>query len=368
MARWRYWTQHALTGEMLHPALPMSDVEFGRELNGPGSFSGTLAPRFVRANADLLQPGIALIYVEADGFLRWGGLIWSAAPERGKYSVEAAGWSSYLAHRHDSHGNLNGRAPYTFGDPCKIIRDVWAYAQSLPDGNLGVVVDATTSSAKVGTPAEPWASFWYETPNLGDQVDDLVSEEGAPQYTNHTEYQTNGTVRRRILLGYPRLGARRTDISFRSGINIVNAPPVTYNGDDYANTVLGTGSGEGTARRFAVNSVRDGRLRLESVLALPTVNGTDILGRRVAAERKRRQIIGDVTSIQVRDHPAAPVGSWQIGDDIPVQVSNEWVSWSGWSRITAESIRPGAGQGGEDQITLTLKRADSFHYGGPEVA
>lgn len=367
-ARWRYWTQHALTGEMLHPALPCSEVEFGRELNGPGSFTATLAPRFVKANVDTLIPRLALLYVEADGYLRWGGLVWSVEAENDQYRVEAAGWSSYLTKRHDSHGNLNGRGPYAYGDPCQIIRDIWAYAQEQPDGNLGVVVDPTTSSAKAGTPAEPWASHWYETPVLGDLVDDLVSEDGSPQYTNHTEYQANSSVKRRILLGYPRLGARRTDISFRSGVNIVSAPPVAYSGDDYANTIIATGSGEGTATRFAVNTVRDGGLRLEGVLALPTVNGNDALGRRAAAERKRRQIIGDVESIQVRHHPAAPIGSWQIGDDVQVQVNNQWVSWSGWSRITAESIRPGAGDGGEDQITLTLQRADSFHYGAPEVA
>ncbi|MER8003017.1 hypothetical protein [Streptomyces sp. NPDC095613] len=363
MGRWRYWTQHALTGELLHPALPLSDVEFSRELNGPGSMTGTLAPRWASANINVLDPGRTLLYVEADGYLRWGGLIWVAQPEDTQYRIEAAGWSSYLTKRHDHHGNLNGRGPYTYGDPCQIIRDIWAYAQEQPDGNLGVTVDATTSSAKAGTPEEPWRSYWYETPVLGDLADDLVSEDGAPQYTNTCAYQSNGTVRRRIVLGYPRLGARRTDITFRSGVNIVTAPPVTYSADDYANVVIATGSGEGTATRFAVDPVRDGRLRLESVLALPTVNGNDTLGRRAAAERKRRQIMGDVQQITVRDHPNAPLGSWQIGDDVHVAVHNDWISWTGWARITADSYKPGDA---DDQATLTLARADSFHYGPPE--
>jgi len=364
MARWRYWTQHALTGQQLHPALPFTGVEFSRELNGPGAFSGTLTPRFVRANPDVLEPGRALLYVEADGFIRWGGLIWQVEPEGAQYQVEAAGWSSYLTRRHDHHGELNGRGPYVYADPCQVIRDVWDYAQEQPDGDLGVTVDATFSQAKVGTPAEPLHSYWYETPSLGDLVDDLVSEDDSPDYACHTEYQTNGTVARRILLGYPRLGARRTDISFRSGVNIVGAPPVTYSADEYANTVLATGSGEGTARRFAVDSVRDGRLRLESVLALPAVNGNDVLGRRARAERKRRQILGQVESIQVRHHPAAPLGSWQVGDDVLVQVNNDWTSWSGWCRITADTIRPDTGEDGDDEIVLTLARADSFYYGG----
>lgn len=363
MGRWRYFTQHALTGAILHPALPLSQVEFANELNGPGSFSATLAPRWLKANVDALMPALALIYAEADGYLRWGGLVWSVEPEGSEFRIEAAGWSSYLNRRMDEHGNLNGRGPYTFQDPCNIIRDIWSYAQEQPDGNLGVIVDATHSTVTAGTPAEPWASFWYETPNLGDQVDDLVSEDGSPQYTNTCSFQANGTIQRRLQLGFPRLGTRRTDISFSTGVNIVASIPVTYAGDDFANVIVATGDGEGSARRFAVSPARDGHLRIESPLALPTINGTDVLGRRATAERRYRQIMGDVQTITIRDHPAAPLGSWQIGDDVRVTVHNEWVSWSGWSRITADSFKPGDSP---DQATLTLRRADSFHYGSPK--
>ncbi|MFE1949932.1 hypothetical protein ACFW9D_05620 [Streptomyces sp. NPDC059524] len=364
MARWRYFTQHALTGEILHPSLPLADVQFGNELNGPGEFQGTLAPRWAKANTAALEPGIALIYAEADGILRWGGLIWDTTPQDGEFPVEAAGWSSYLTKRHDVDGELGGRGPYVYTDPCTVIRHLWAYAQEKADGDLGVVVDATNSNAKVGTPAEPFHSYWYETPNLGDMLDDLVSEDGAPQYVNTCSKQANGTIERRLRLGYPRLGARRTDISFTSGVNLVDSPPVKRAIDDYANTVIGTGSGEGRSTRYAVDAVRDGRLRLEHVLALPTVNGTDTLGRRVGAERKRRQIMGEVEQITIRDHPAAPLGSWQIGDDVRVTVNNQWTSWSGWCRITADSFKPGDAP---DRATLTLRRADSFHYGSPEV-
>ncbi len=365
MARWRYFTQHALTGEVLHPALPLSDVDFGGEMNGPGAFSGTLSPRFVQANVDALLPGRALVFAEADGFLRWGGLVWDITAEDGEYRMEAASWSSYLTARHDTHGQLAGRGPYVYTDPCTIIRDVWAYAQEQPDGNLGVIVDSTASTMKVGTPEEPWNSFWYETPNLGDHLDDLVSEEGAPQYTNTCRYLANGSVEKRLKLGYPRLGTRRTDISFKTGVNIIDAPPVQYAGDQFANVIIATGSGEGTATRRAEAPARDGGLRMEHHLALPSVNGVDVLGKRAASELKRRRVLGQVESITVRDHPNAPLGSWQIGDDVHVTVANQWVVWSGWARVIADSYRPSESP---DQAVLTLKRADSYHYGSPEAA
>jgi len=360
MGRWRYVAQHALTGDILHPALPLSDVQFGNELNGPGSFSATLTPKWVAANASLITPGTSLIYAEADGFLRWGGLVWDVEAEDAEYRLEAASWSSYLTKRHDEHGQLGGRGPYVFQDPCVIIRDIWDYAQEQPDGDLDVVVDSTTSTAKAGTPAEPWNSFWYETPNLGDHLDDLVSEDGAPQYTNTCSFQANGSIERRLRLGFPRLGARRTDISFTTGINIVDAVPVRYSGDDFANVVIATGSGEGTATRYAVDPARDGRLRMETVLALPNVNGNDVLGRRARARRRQLQAMGQVTQITVRDHPSAPLASWQIGDDIRIAVHNQWVSYTGWARILADSYQPGEHP---DRAVLTLQRADAFHYG-----
>ncbi|MFF7613513.1 hypothetical protein [Streptomyces lavendulae] len=362
----RYFAQHALTGEILDPDLPLADVEYGPELNGPGAFTATLAPRFARSRPQALDEGNVLLYVERDGHLRWGGLLWQAIPEGRTLSLEAAGWSSYLQCRHDIHGELGGRGPYVHADPCQVIRDIWAYAQSLPDGNLGVTVDDTTSKAKVGTPAEPLRFSWWEEPVLGDAVDDFVDGDDTPDYTCDTSWGPDGTIRRRIRLGYPRLGTRRTDVSFSTGVNILDAPPVPRSADDFAQTIIATGAGEGRSKRRAINSVRDGRLRLESILALPDVKGTDILARRAAAERVRRQARGTIEEIRIApDHPAAPLGSFQVGDDIYTRVSNDWTDFSGWMRVTGWSARPGGADG--ETLTVRLARADSFHYGAAEA-
>ncbi|MFF4409793.1 hypothetical protein [Streptomyces sp. NPDC001404] len=358
----RFFTQHALTGEILAHDLPLYDVEYGPELNGPGSFKGKLSPRFARSFPEAVDPGNTLLYVERDGHLRWGGILWQASPQGHVLSLEAAGWSSYLQHRHDVHGELNARGPYTNADPCKVIRDIWEYAQSLPDSDLGITVDPTTSTAKVGTPAQPLHFSWWETPVLGDAIDDLVKADDSPDYTCDTAWTPDGHITRRIRLAYPRLGARRTDVSFSTGINILDAPPVDRSADQYANTVIATGAGEGRSQRRHIDSVRDGRLRMEAVLALPGVKGTDILAKRAAADRTRRQVLGNVDKVQIRaDHPAAPLGAFQVGDDVPVSIHNDWIDYTGWSRITGWTVHPG-GDGGE-AVTVDLARADTYHYG-----
>lgn len=361
---YRVLTRHALTGDWLTKALPVTDLEYGPELSGPGSLTGTLSPHLIHSNSTLTDPGTTEIYVEEDGELRWGGLVWDARPQGDTYAIEAASWPSYLMHRYDIDGNLGGRGPYTYADPCQVIRDCWTYAQAAPDGSLGVTVDATTSTATIGTPAEPYTFDWWDMPCLGEKIDDIVSGQAMPDYTAVTTWNADKTTPvKRIALGWPRLGRRRTDLSFATGVNIITDPEVPQAGDDYAQVVIANGQGDGSAKRRAISAVRNGRLRLESVLDLPDIAATDILAARAAQEAAFRQVLGTVDEITVIDTKSAPIGSWQIGDDVPVRVNNAWVAWRGWCRITGYTIKPTA-QGGR-QAVLSLKPSASYYYGTP---
>jgi hypothetical protein len=361
----RVLTQNLLTGAWLATALPVIDLEYGDELNGPGSLAGKLSPRLVASDPLIVDPGNTAIYVESAGQLQWGGLIWDVRAHGNDYAIEAASWSSYLQKRFDVDGEHGSRGPYVNTDRCTVIRNIWAYAQSVADGDLGVTVDTTTSTSLIGTPADVYHSNWWETPCLGDQVDDLVSGDATPDYTCATAWNTGKTdVVKRIRLGWPRLGARRTDIEFSSGVNIIEEPEDALSADEYAQVVIAAGKGEGRARLRQISAVRNGRLRLEHALDLPDINGTDILKTRADRERTWRQttVRGSVDQVTLRDSRAAPFGSYQIGDDVYTRVHNPWTSYTGWSRITGWSRKPQA-QGGP-QTVVSLKPADSFQYGG----
>lgn len=358
---YRYFTTDALTGALVSTSLPFGGVSYGPDLNGPGAFQGALTPRLIAQDPGLLDPGNRCLFVQRDDQLMWGGLVWSATPQGAMYSVEAAGWSSYGQHRHDIHGNLNGRGPYVNADPCKVMRDIWAYMQEQPDGNLKVTLDSTTSTAKVGTPASPLAFNWWDIPVLGEQFDDLASGDIHPDYTDATSWGSDGMPTRRIRIGYPRLGRRRTDVAFTTGINIVTAPPIDYSADDYAQVVIATGTGSGRSMARAIDAVRNGRLRLEAALQLPDIASSTTLASRARAERTWRQQMGSITTLTVRDHPAAPIGSWDVGDDVQVTVHDQWTDFSGWMRITGWQVRPD--DSGEEQVDLTLAPAGSFNYG-----
>jgi hypothetical protein len=360
---YRVLTQHALTGEWLSTALPITELEYGPEVSGPGSLTGTLTPKLLASNPTLADPGTTLIYVEAAGQLQWGGIVWDVRVRGQDYSIEAASWSSYLMHRYDLDGEHGGRGPYTYADRCQVIRNIWDYAQGIPDGNLGVTVDSTTSTSTIGTPDDVHHSYWYDTTSLGDQVDELVADNATPEYTCVTSWNTDKTdVVKRIQLGWPRLGRRRTDIEFASGVNIIEDPEQARAGDDYAQVVIGTGAGDGSAKLRQISAVRNGRLRLEAAVDFPEINGNDVLAQRVEWERARRQALGSVDQIEIRDTPAAPIGSWQVGDDVYTRIHNPWQSYTGWCRITGWTIKPTA-QGGPRAV-INLKPAALFQYGG----
>ncbi|MGF1427274.1 hypothetical protein [Kitasatospora sp. LaBMicrA B282] len=179
---YRYFTTHAFTGEQPSTDLPLADVEFGPELNGPGRFTGTLSPRLPGLDMRQLDAGTVPLCAERADQLLWGGLLWHAEPDGDRYPIEAAGFSSYLGKRYDLHGNLAGRGPYPGTDPCRVIADVWAYCQSQPDGDLGVLLDQPPggSPGRLGTTEQPYAIKEWETPTLANVVREAAGTDGGP--------------------------------------------------------------------------------------------------------------------------------------------------------------------------------------------
>ncbi|MGW2961771.1 hypothetical protein ACWDGI_25385 [Streptomyces sp. NPDC001220] len=353
MPDYRYIAANALTGEILDWNLPLTGVECGPELNGPGSLNATLEPGPAHAAAELLAPGNTLLYVERNGKLAWGGIVWRAEPQGPTYPIEAAGFGSYPHRRYDLHGNLDGRGPYIDADPCQIIRDVWEYAQAQPDGNLDVVVDDTKSETTTGTSKSPYSLPKTDARNLGEVIDAMADLDDGPEWTETVTW-TGRPAEHRIRLGAPRLGRRREDITFTSGINIANTPQAVRDADSYAQTVVVLGSGSGSKRLHVVDTVRNGRLRLEHLLETSEKDATK-LEQRAHKERLARQALTDLTELDVRDHPAAPFGSWAIGDDVLVRLHEQHLEYEGWHRITGWTLRPRDGEEAE-RITLTLER------------
>ncbi|NUK18289.1 hypothetical protein [Streptomyces lunaelactis] len=353
MPDYRYIVARAATGEVLHWNLPLTEVEFGPEMSGPGSLSATLSPTFARPLNDMLDAGNAVILAERNSKLLWGGVIWRAEPQGPKLPIEASGFTSYLHRRFDLHGNLGGRGPYIEADPCAVIRDVWAYAQDQPDGDLEVVVDDTKSEAKTGTAKDPYDIPRWDVRNLGEIVDELADIDDGLEWSEAVAWRGR-RPERRIILGAPRLGRRREDLTFTTGANVTGEPQVIRDADEYAQWVIGLGAGDGKKRKIAVDGVRNQRLRLEHKLETSEKDETK-LKQRTRRERVARQILPTITELEIIDHPAAPIGSLRIGDDVRIRLHEPHTEYDGWNRIIGWTVRPGQGETPE-RVTLKLER------------
>lgn len=372
MSNWRYIAQRATTGEFLDLELPLHRDELSWELSGAGALRGTVAPDTGVLRAPdgrlILEEWGTLLYAEANGQIRWGGILASSKFQGGQWQIEAAGFTTY------PHGQPYGGTYSKIGvDPADAVAHIWSHLQSYPDGNLGLKVTGDKTPVRLGTPPRdvnfqgngqdvsfqtgPYELNWYDAVDCGAEIDALAKEAGFDYVERH--YWSGDKIAHELRLGYPRLGRRREDLAFIQGDNIAAVVTPELDGDLFANEVLGIGSGEGAGALRRSTAVRDGRLRRASVYTAKDVSSSSRLDAAIAAELRRRQDTLTIKSVSVRDHPNAPIGSWDVGDDVLIQATLPWLGEVAvWSRITGWALNS------EATATLTLARSDSFTYGG----
>lgn len=263
----------------------------------------------------------------------------------------------------------------------------------------------TAKSAYIDAPlfkvsAAPYELFWWESPDIGAKIDELTTSTPFDWVEKHfyvpldrivdaetidpdlaTWLRANGwtadptdnaenlyrpanrpdadEVAHIIRAYYPRTGTRREDLAFIQGDNVTTTVAPTLDGDEYANAVTGLGAGEGVSALRREVSVQDGRLYRGTLYTDKAVTDGYTLASKVQTELIRRQNLLTITSITVRDHPNAPIGSWALGDDILVQANVPWLGDVAlWCRITGWTLTS------DSTATLTLARSDSYRYGG----
>jgi hypothetical protein len=358
---WRYIAQRAVTGEFLDMELPLHRDELKWDLSGAGSLRGTVTPDIGAMRADdgrlLLEEWGTLIYAEADGEIRWGGIVISSNFDGAAWKIEAAGFATY------PHGiPYTGKYSRVGIDPAAVVADIWDHVQSYSAGNLGVTVSGATS-ARIGTATKdngqdgPYELNWWDAPDCGGEIDSLAKETPFDYMERHA--WDGDDITHEIIIGYPRLGRRRDDLAFIQGDNITNVVTPELDGDVFANEIVGIGAGEGAKSVHKSTAIDDGRLRRPYVYTAKDVTSSGRMDALIRGELQRRQQTLAITSVDVRDHPNARLGSWSVGDDVLIQATIPWLGDVDlWCRIVGWALT------GDYTATLSLARSDAFTYGG----
>lgn len=361
---WRYFATRLNgdgTEDLLDPDIPLDDVEVTDALSGACSLSGTLEPVYARLLAPdgkpLFNEWSTAIYAENDGDIRGGGIMTHSDFDGPSWEVECVGFTGY------------GRdMPYTGSgykgirvDPMDAARVIWDHIQSQSGGDIGLEFDDTTTGGKVSIGTElkqvefdtqsgpisfesgPYRLNWYTNHDLQGDFDDLAEFTPFDYREKHT-WREDGTIRHFVEMGYPKLGRRRTDLRFVHGVNVLPAVTIERDGEMYASGTMVLGAGEGAAMIRAIREPvvpeSERRLRRIAVVTDDTIKSKNRAIARAELENQWRRRLDDFDTIVVTDHPNAPLGSCQVGDEIRIEGQGDWLGVDTWTRVISISWAP----------------------------
>lgn len=203
--------------------------------------------------------------------------------------------------------------------------------------------------------------LWWELPDCGSTMDTLTTDWGF-DWTEESRWNSDrsGFITE-ITLHYPRAGTKRTDLLFSDSFNTNEPLAPKDNGDDYANSIVGIGAGEGaTSIRREQSTTDGGRARRVRTVSEKDVKTTAAMDKRIGPTLTAALKTSSFESIKVFDHPNTRIGSWNLGDDIRIDAQVRGIEPGIWHRIVSYTIDDPDGI----TATLTLKRSSTFTYGG----
>lgn len=140
------------TDELL-AELPLAGVQYSFELNGIGRLSGTIPYNDETLPLDpetASQPARTAVYVDRDGVLVWGGIVWTRDRVKGGKKIQASEFLSYFQRRHVKRtlstdtsllldpAYVSEGGQRLFADQQHIVWSLLRYAQDQPGGDIGL--------------------------------------------------------------------------------------------------------------------------------------------------------------------------------------------------------------------------------------
>jgi hypothetical protein len=359
---YRYLLGDLLTNEII-AELPLTGVAFTQQLNTYGTLnahillSGINGDKF---NVDASTiPGRNVIYVDRDGILVWGGVIWSRAYNSTSQilNITAQEFMSYFAHRRiNQTDNFNGI------DQLIIAKTLIENAQAQPYGDVGIGYNSegqTTSGVLVDR-----VYYDYELKTVFNAIQDLSRQQDGFDFHIDIEYDgITGLPSKYFNTYFPKVGVTYspTDPSalvfnFPAG-NIVEYQ-YPEDGSIVANTVyaLGAGSNEGRITSIAqdMTKLSDGWALLED-----QANYSDVTDQTVLDNLATGQVVAmsyPPTTLTVVAPPYVdPIfGTYEVGDEARIIITDSRFpnTLDEIYRIVALSVQPG--ENGPERVTLTL--------------
>ena len=352
-----------LSDDTIIAELPLTGVGFTQQLNQAGTFSGHILLSGVNAydfNIDASTiPGKCAVYVDRDGILVWGGVIWGRQYNSTSQtlSITAREWISYFEHR-----RITADEQFTNADQLVISKTLIENAQAATYGNINVGYNSqgqTTSGILVDR-----TYYEYELKGVFQAIQDLSRQSDGFDFGIDVSYDSiTGLPTKDFNTYYPRSGLVYTvgDIDvpvfiFPAG-NIVEYE-YPEDGANVANSIyaLGAGSNEGKLISNAQDATKfaDGWALLENVANYSDITDQTVLDNLAIAQVLATSYPPVVLKVVVPAYVNPIFGTYDLGDDARVIIQDNRfpTGLDEIYRIVGISVQPG--EDGPERVTLTL--------------
>ena len=357
--QYRYLLADVLTNQIL-AELAITNVNFTQQLNAAGTFTGELLLTGVNtAKLNVLNstiPARCAIYVDRSGVLVWGGIIWNREWDTGnqRLKITAREFESYFERR-----RITSTLVFTNQDQLTIAENLINAAQSVPYGNINVLIPSTTSGVIIGSQIY----YNYELKTYFNALLDLAKNNNGFDFNIKVAYDGSGNPTKTLQLGYPRLG--NTYSSSSATVPVFQIPAgniVQYNykedGTKAANSVYATGAGSNEGKLIA-NSVDTTKTLSGWPLLEDSSNYSNIADSTLLGGLASGQVLATSYPPQTLQIVAPPYldpvfGTYNLGDQARVILKDDFYpsTFDGNYRIVGLNVSPG--ENGPERVTLTL--------------
>jgi len=307
--------------------LPFTDVQFTQQLNSIGNFSGSILLSGVNQTATNIMngtiPAKTAIYVDRDGVLLWGGIVWSRtwSSKDQRLSINAREFESYLERR-----VITTTTAFTSQDPISIAKTLITNMQAATNGNIGIVLGSETSTSTVTK-----TYYSYELKTVYNAIRDLSKANNGFDFSIYVYYDINATPTKLLRFGSPRSGVAYSPTN--TSIPVIELPgnlteyEYPEDGVIAANKIyaVGAGSNEGKIIVSATDATKitDGWPLLEDQINYSDQTDTTLLGNFASAQVGAVSYPPTVIKTVMPTYIDPIIGSYQIGDDIRVRIKDD---------------------------------------------
>jgi hypothetical protein len=364
---YRYLFADLLTNTII-AELPLTGVSFGSQLNQAGSFQGHILLSGINTTAfnitNATIPAKCAVYVDRDGTLVWGGIIWNRSYQSSSQTltINAREFESYFEKR-----RITSDQVFTNIDQLTIAQNLISLAQGVPYGNIGVEIGVETSGVLVSK-----TYYGYEKKTYYSALQDLSRAENGFDFNIDVAYNGSGAPIKTLNLGYPRIGTTYSSTNpsallfeFPAG-NIVEYE-YPEDGSLVANTLyaLGAGSNEGklSATYQDTTYLTTGWALYEEQANYSDVTDATYLAQLAQGQVKAFAYPPTVIKLVAPAFVNPIYGTYSIGDSARLRITDSRFPSTGIGtsiqagldkvyRIVGIEVQPG--ESGPERVTLTL--------------